>query len=438
MIPPRPKMPRLLRTLNLALRPLEYMDAYSQRYGDFFMVGSREFPVVYFSHPQAIEELFTTPPDKFTVGRGNQLRFLVGDNSILLLDGERHQQQRRLLMPPFHGDRLRTYSQLIVNITEQVTAQWQDGQPFVVRSSMQEITLCVILQAVFGIHSGERFERLRRLLSQLLDSTSSTLSSIPLFFPSLQQDWGPLSPWGRFLRLRQQVKELIEDEIAQRHRRSLSGGDILSVLMSARDESGQPMTDAELHDELMTLLVAGHETTASALSWALYWIHYLPEVQSKLRHELAATDISDLNQSARLPYLNAVCLETLRIYPIALTTFPRITQVPVRLMNYRFDAGTALIPCVYLTHHREEIYPEPKRFRPERFLERRYSAYEYLPFGGGHRRCIGQALALLEMKLVLATILSRFQLALVNQHPVKPVRRGLTVAPPSGMRMVVN
>lgn len=433
-----PKTPQSIRTLKLALRPLEYMDAYSQRYGDFFRVGSQDFPVVYLSHPQAVEALFTLPPDHFDVGRGNQVtRFLVGDNSLLLLDGERHQRQRRLLMPPFHGDRLRTYSQTICDITNQVADKWQTDKSFVVRASMQEITLCVILQAVFGVHSGARYEQLRKHLSQLLEAMSTPASAIFLFFPTFQQDWGPISPWGRFLRLRQQIDQLIYAEIAQRRASHSSGSDILTLLMSARDEKGGQMSDQELRDELMTLLVAGHETTASVLSWALYWIHYLPEVQDKLRRELDMVD-GGLNQITRLPYLNAVCSETLRIYPVALTTFPRINRVPLKLMDYEFEPGTALVPCIYLTHHREEIYPEPKRFRPERFLERQYSPYEYFPFGGGNRRCIGQALALLETKLVLATILSRFQLALPNNRPVKPVRRGLTVAPPSKMRMVVT
>ena len=436
-LPPGPKTPQWLRTLKLTVRPLDYMDAYSQRYGDCFTVGSPEFPIVYFSHPQAIEALFTAPPEQFLVGQSNRiLRFLMGDRSLLMLDGQPHQRQRRLLMPPFHGDRLRAYSQLICDVTEKVTAHWEVEQPFVVRSAMQEITLRVILQAVFGVYSGARYEELRRLLSQLLDSMSSPLRSIILFFPSLQQDWGPLSPWGRFLRMRQQIEQLLYAEIGERRRGNLAGNDILTLLMSAVDENGQPMSDRELHDELMTLLVAGHETTASALSWALYWLHQLPEVQERLRDELDS--VADLHQIARLPYLSAVCSETLRIYPIALTTFPRVPQVPFRLMDYEIPPGTALIPCIYLTHHREEIYPEPQRFRPERFLERQYSPYEYLPFGGGNRRCIGQALALLEMKLVLSTVLTRFHLALTNSRPVQPVRRGLAIAPPPQLRMVVT
>ncbi len=451
-LPAGPRKPRLLRMLNVIFRPLEYLDKYSQRYGDIFKIGGEKSPpFVYVGNPQAVKEIFTADPEQFESARGNGvLRYLLGDNSLILLDSDRHERQRRLLMPPFHGDRLRTYSQLICDITEQVTAQWTIGKPFVIRAAMQEITLRVILRAVFGLddsgagtlngRQGERFEQLRQLLSSLLESISSPLSSSLLFFPSLRQDWGSLSPWGRFLRLKQQVKQLIYDEIRERRERGdLSGTDILSLLMSACDEAGQPMTDEELHDELMTLLIAGHETTASALTWALYWIQYLPEVRDKLLQELETLgDGVDPMEIARLPYLSAVCCETLRIYPIAPSTFIRILKSPMEIVGYQFEAGTALMPSIYLIHQREDLYPEPKRFKPERFLERQYSPYEYLPFGGSNRRCIGAALAQLEMKLVLATILSRSQLALTSSRPVKPVRRGLTIAPPAGMQMVVT
>ena len=440
-VPNGPQSPQFLRTIKLVARPLDYLETYAQRYGDTFKVGSKKSPLVYFSNPQAIQKIFTADPELFDSGKGNRiLRFLLGDHSLVLLDGDRHQRQRRLLMPPFHGDRMRTYSQLICDITEQVMSQWTIGESFLIRSSMQEITLRVILQAVFGLHDGQRFQQLRQLLTSLLDSIGSPLSSTLLFFQSLQRDWGPLSPWGRFLRQKQQIDQLIYDEIRERREQdNLSGNDILTLLMSAVDEAGQPMTDEELRDELMTLLVAGHETTASALTWALYWIHHLPDVHDKLLYELnTLSDNADPSAISRLPYLTAVCQETLRIYPITLTTFVRVLKSPLELMGYEFEAGTALVPCVYLTHQREDLYPEPKRFKPERFLERQFSPYEYFPFGGGNRRCIGIALAQLEMKLVLATIVSRFQLALTDSRPVKPVRRGLTIAAPAGMRMVVS
>lgn len=440
MLPDGPKTPRLLRMIKLIVRPLEYLDHYGQRYGDLFVVGNSDPPVVYVSHPKAIQEIFTASPAQFkTGGGGRALQILLGDQSLVLLDGESHQRQRKLLMPPFHGDRLRTYSQVMVDMTKQVTDQWQVGQVFQVRSAMQEITLRVILQAVFGLSQGERYDQLRALLRDLLDSIGSPLSASLLFFRTLQQDWGAWSPWGRFLRLNQQVDRLIYAEIQERR---ASGDkdrdDILSLLLAARDEAGQPMTEQELRDELVTLLLAGHETTASALSWALYWVHHLPEVQVKLRSELQQLGPAPVpGDLARLPYLSAVCQETLRIYPVTLTAGARMLKAPMKLMDYQFEPGTVLFPCTYLVHRREDVYPNASQFKPERFLEQSFAAHEYMPFGGGNRYCIGSAMALLEMKLVLATILLNWQLEQVDRRPLKPVRRGLTVAPPGGLRMRV-
>ncbi|HEY9674817.1 MAG TPA: cytochrome P450 [Waterburya sp.] len=443
-LPDGPKTPPFVQTLQWMTHPLEFLDDCAHRYGDVFTVRrNNDRPDVYLSNPQAIQEILTTNPEQFDSGlRNGLLQILLGQHSISLslLERDRHQRQRRLLMPPFHGERMRSYGQLICNITEQVMSQWIIDKPFSVRSSMQEIAMRTILSTVFGLHEGQRFEQLRQLLSSLLNSIGSPLSSSLIFFRSLQRDLGGWSPWGRFLRQKQLIDQLLYAEIWQRRKQpDPLRTDILSLLMSARDEAGQLMTDVELRDQLMTLLLAGHETTASALAWALYWVEQLPEVRNKLIKELdTLAPNSDPNAIARLPYLTAVCQETLRIYPIAVIGSPRIVKSPLKLMGYQFEPGTALIPCIYLTHHRQELYPEPKQFKPERFLERQFSAYEYLPFGGGNRHCIGSAFAQFEMKLVLAKILSRYQLVLADSRPVKPVRRGFTLAPPSAMQMVMT
>jgi cytochrome P450 len=248
------------------------------------------------------------------------------------------------------------------------------------------------------------------------------------------------SPWGKFMRLRYQVDELIYAEIHQRRLQpDSSRNDILSLMMAATDESGQPMSDEELRDELVTLLIAGHETTATSIAWALYWIHRHTEVQEKLLQELDTLgDNPDPNVVLRLPYLNAVCSETLRLYPVATLALNRVVKSPLEIMGYKFEPGTLLVPCIYLTHHREDIYPEPKQFKPERFLDRQYAPYEYLPFGGGNRRCIGLAFALFEMKIVLATLLSHWQMELPDSKPVLPVRKGALLGPSQGVRMVAT
>lgn len=440
-LPDGPRKHYLLRVFKFITQPVEYLEDFAKIYGDNFTVWrkNRENQIVYFSHPQALEQIFTSDAKCFETGGGNGiLRFLLGDHSVILLDGDRHQRQRQLLTPPFHGERMRAYGQAIQEITQQVTDEWEIGKPFNIRASMQEITLRVILRVVFGVDEGEMFQKLRELLTSVLDFISSPLMSTVFFFNFMQTDLGAWSPWGRVVRLIQQIDQLIYALIAERRAESGENRqDILSLLISARYDDGQPMSDVELRDELMTILVAGHETTASALTWAFYWLDQLPEVRDKLLQELATLGVNpEPSNIARLPYLTAVCQETLRIYPIVIGGFLRTATAPIEIMGYQLPKGTFVVPSIYLAHHREAVYPQPQQFKPERFLERQFSPYEYLPFGGGNRRCIGLAFAQYEMKIVLATILLQYQLSLVNKRPVRPVRRGLTLAAPAGMQMI--
>jgi cytochrome P450 len=442
-LPPSPKTPGIVQLFQWITDPLGLMDDCAQRYGDMFTlrVGTNCSPIVFLSNPQAIKEVFTADYQQFASSKANELaKPLVGANSLLLMDGDRHKRERQLLMPPFHGEKIRSYGELIKDITLAVTKDWQNGQTFIVRDVMQEITLRVILRAVFGLDEGERNQKLRHLLCEMLDNVSSPLNSALLFFPQLQKDFGSWTTWGRFLRRQQQITELLMAEIQERRKNfDPSRNDILSLLLSARDEAGNPMTDAELHDELLTLLVAGHETTATSLAWALYSIYYVPGVLDKLLAEIDTLgENPDPNLIAKLPYLTAVCNETLRLYPILFITFGRIACSPVKIMDREFEVGTSIAACIYLTHRREDLYPEPEKFKPERFLERQFSPYEYLPFGGGTRRCIGIALAPYEMKIVLATILANWQLSLADKTPVRAIRRGFTLGPKGGVKMLIK
>ena len=436
---------RTIRQLNSLLRPLEVLEQRTQKYGDFYQITFKKSPpTVITSHPKAVEEIFTASPDTFKVGKANKmLSFLVGDNSLFLLDGKQHRNRRRLLMPPFHGESLQKCSQEIVEITNKACDKLETNKPFKVRSLTQEITMRVILRVVFGIDSGARCDRLRELLTTLLDTFNTPINAGLIFFPILQQDWGKFSPWGRFLLLQQEIRALIYAEIKDRRELLASGKleskDIFSLLLLAKDEQGEGMTDEELHDELITLLFAGHETTASALAWLFYWVHYLPEVEDKLRFELdSCQNDLDYQNINNLTYLNAVISETLRIYPIAMGTFARLLTKPMSIMGCDLDPDIWLMISIYSLHHREDLYPNSKQFNPQRFLDKTYSNYEYIPFGGGNRRCIGSALALLEMKLVTATVLSRFQLKLTSDRPMLPVRRGLTLAPPANFKIIVE
>lgn len=432
--PNTPLWQRRLWGLRFLFQPIETLEARTQAYGDDYRVSppGTKPALVYFSSPEALEAIFTAKPEHLSAGRSNQiLRVLLGEHGIVLLEGQAHRRQRQLLMPPFHGDRMRSYAQVIQDVTAQVRSQWQVGTTFAVRPAMQTISLQVILRAVFGLDEGPRYGQVQQQITEMLNGLGSLVGAMLLFYPFLQKDWGAWSPWGRFLRLRQQVDALLYAEIADRRNQPEGERtDILALLMAARDSEGQPLSDIELRDELVTLLFAGHETTASALAWALYWIASLPEVRRKLLAEIEELEANpDPMAIARLPYLSAVCQETLRLYPIAFSAFPRVVKQPLEIVGYALEPGTLIMPSIYLAHHRTAVYPEPKQFRPERFLERQFSPYEYLPFGGGDRRCIGSAFALFEMKLVLFDLVSNLELAIVNTKPIRPVRRGLTVAP---------
>ncbi len=431
----------LLEKLQRITNPLEFFEKQAQLYGDIFTLppsGSSNNAQIVISNPQGIEKIFTANLKQLDSGKAAGVKpFLAGERSLLALSGERHKRERKLLMPPFHGERMRAYGEIIRELTEQVTSRW-DGT-FCIRSSMQAISFQVILKAVFGLEDGVRYQLLTQLLTQRLEGGKSIFRAMVLLLPILQQDWDPLSPWGRLKENERQIDRVIYAEINERRSQpDPSRTDILSLMMAARDEDGEPMSDLELRDELITLLIAGHETTASSLAWAFYWIHHLPEVREKLLQELDSLGkYPDPNEMMKLPYLNAVCQETLRIYPVVNLALPRVVTSPIEIMGYQLEPGTIVSACIYLTHHREDLYPDSKQFKPERFLERQFSPYEYLPFGGGSRRCIGYAFALFEMKLVLTTILSNWQLELADNKPVKPVRRGLLMSP-SQVRMVAS
>ncbi|MCC5664118.1 cytochrome P450 [Nostoc sp. CHAB 5784] len=442
-LPNGPQTHPWVQTYQWLTNPLEYMEACAKRYGDIFTlrIGPVFSPQVFISNPQAIGQIFTTDPKQLDSGESAGIKSpLLGKQSLLALEGKPHQRQRKLLTPPFHGERMLAYGQLTRDITEQVISQWQVGESFSVLPSMQEISLEVILKAVFGLADGPRYEKLKKVLLEILNPQQPFVTAMMLVFPSLQRDLGSWSPWGKFLRLREQMDELIYAEIQERKEQpDLSRTDILSLMMAARDEEGQSMTDVELRDELITLLAAGHETTATSLAWAFYWIHHLPEVRAKLLQEIdSLRENPDPNAILRLPYLSAVCSETLRLYPVVMLALNRLVKSPLEVMGYQLNPGTLVIPCIYLTHHREDLYPQSKQFKPERFLERQFSPSEYLPFGGGNRRCIGMAFALFEMKVVLATVLSRSQMELADSKPVQPVRKGFLFSPAGGVQMVVT
>ena len=442
-LPPASKTPVIIQTVQAIFDQFGLLEKYHQKYGDIFYTPKSTFlpPFVIFSNPKAIEKVFSADPKIFEIGQQSTapIRALLGDYSLVLLDGLQHQRHRKLLMPPFHGERMKSYGKTIVEVTNQVIAQWQVGQSICLRDYTQEISLQVILKTIFGLNEGEKYNQLKKLLVDWLEIFNSPFKSLFLFIPWLQKDVGFLTPWGKFLQQKKAIRDILNTEIESRKNNTqLLGENILSLMLSARDEAGQAMSNTEIRDELMTMLFAGHETTASSLSWIFYWLHYLPEIGQKLTAEIKSLeDPQDYNAILKLPYLNAVVSETLRLNPVVVFVGRQLTQ-PFELMGYTFDAGTSLFPSIYLTHQREDIYPEPKKFKPERFLEKQFSSSEYLPFGGGNRRCLGYAFALFEIKLVLTTILSQVELELLDNRPLKPVRRGITFTPDGGVKMRIK
>ncbi|MTJ49191.1 cytochrome P450 [Dolichospermum sp. UHCC 0259] len=432
---PGPKALSTIQVLNWIFRPMPYMMECAKKYGDLFTLKlqSNLPPILFVHSPEAIQQILSNDHKELEApGELNSIfEYLLGKNSVISLSGKEHQRQRQLIMPPFHGERMRNYAELIENITTKTINKQPKNQPFNIRNVSQEITLQVMMEAVFGIYEGERAEKLKHLLYEILEQGSSPWRVAFLYLPKLKEIIGISEIWKRQMKKQEKSDQLIYQEIQERRENfDPHRTDILTLLMVARDEEDQAMTDEELRDELMTLLVAGHETTATAISWAFYWIHKLPEVREKLLAELDSLgENPDSNTIFKLPYLTAVCNETLRIYPVGMITFPRKVRTPISLCGHQLEAGTVVMGSIYLTHQREDIYPQAQTFKPERFLEKQFSPYEFLPFGGGARRCIGLAFAQMEMKLILAKVMRTWSMKLIDTHEIKPQRRGLVTGP---------
>lgn len=437
-------IPVIWQKIKWVIDPVGYMINAEKEYPDIFSANISDFPggFVFVSHPQAIQQILTNDRDLFLAdGELNYLLTpIVGFSSLISLDGNSHKREKKLLMPSFHGERMQLYADLITEITDNVFSQLKQGQVFIVREMMQEISLQVIMKIVFGLSEGERFERIKDLIKNILDRFNHPINASFLFYDWLKQDLGGWSPWGGFIRARMALDELIYEEInLRRQENNPHRNDILSTMLTAVDEDGQGMSDQELRDELMLMLFAGHETTAIAMTWALYWLHRYPNIREKLLTELKERkDTDDRASIFKLPYLTAVCNETLRIYPVAMLTFPRRATQETQLLDYVLPKDSVVMGCIYLTHHREDLYPQGDKFIPERFLQRQYTPFEFMPFGGGVRRCLGEVLALYEMKLTIAQVVSKYDLTLLDHKELKPQRRGVVLSPSGGVRMRFN
>ncbi|HMI81647.1 MAG TPA: cytochrome P450 [Solirubrobacterales bacterium] len=427
-LPPGSKAPAIAQAVRYARDPLGFLSRQQRRYGDIFSVRFPFFgTIVYVARPDLVKAVFTGAPATFHAGEANAtvLEPALGPHSVLTLDDEPHMRQRKLLLPPFHGERVRRYEELIVEMTRREMESWPVGEPFAMRPHTQRITLAVIMRAVFGVHDEERLERFERLIDDFARRVGVITS-----FPILRRNLGPGSPWPRFVRSREALDEFIYEEI--RLRRAEPGheerDDVLSLLLGARDEDGEAMNDRELRDELVTVLGAGHETTATGLAWAVELLTRNPEVLARLRESLAAGEED---------YLAATVKETLRARPVIVDVARKLTA-PATIGDYELKEGTFVLPAIAALHYRDDLFPEPEEFRPERFLDGKADNYAWIPFGGGVRRCIGAAFAEYEMRTILREFVERAELRPVGTKPERVKVRNITLAPARNTRVVLE
>jgi cytochrome P450 len=404
--------------------------ACQDRYGDMFTIRvAYEGTWVMLADPEAIKQVFTGDPRVFHAGEGNEiLAPLLGRNSVLVLDEKRHMSQRKLLLPPFHGERMQGYARTMGEIAEREIDSWPSGTPYKLRPRMQALTLDIILRTVFGVgkDEAEKLADLRGALREFLDITTNPRFLLPLLLVGP----GRIRGVSALRRRIDRVDELIYREIAERRRAGdvEERDDVLSMMIGAHHEDGSPMRDEEMRDELLTLLVAGHETTATSLSWAVERLVRHPEKLERLR-----TEVSD----GREEYLTATIQETLRLRPVISIVLRKLTE-PVEIGGYELPAGVSVAPSVYLVHRNPEIYPEPQRFLPERFLERPPGTYTWIPFGGGVRRCLGASFAQFEMAVVLKELVKRHQIRPAKAESERVFRRAITETPRHDAEVILS
>ena len=461
-LPPGPASPSIWQTAQWLRQPVQFLTECAAEYGDLFRFELFGFgTAVVVANPDLIRDIFLGSPDAFLGGESNRmLRPFVGDHSLLVLDGEPHARQRKLLAPAFHGERMLAYGQTMIDLAQAAIDRFPLARRFPLHPEMQAITLRVILATIFGV-GGPRpigaggsddgvgggrdaggdalFERLFTLLQTGVELASNPL----LIFPMLQRELWGLSPWGRFKRIARETDELLKKEIDRRR----AGGeeqtrsDILSLMMQARDEAGEAMSFAELRDELVTMLIAGHETTANALGWTVALLLQNPAVLAELRAEIDGArgplGALDPGKVAKLELLDATIRESLRLRPIAPLVARMLTQ-PTQIGGYDIPAGWVVAPAIALVHQRAQTYPEPQRFDPHRFLRAKLPASDWLPFGGGNRRCIGAAFATYEMKMVLAALISRTRMELAPGYTPRTIRRGVVLTASEGVPVILQ
>lgn len=431
---PKPRHPSLWTMYRWLREPYPFLDELHAKFGDSFQMDLFGLKFAVFSNPEDVKDVFSDDGRELEAGKFNQtLSALLGDRSVLMADGAAHRRKRKLLLPPFHGERMQAYGQTMLDVSDDLIDAMPHGSSFALHTPMQEITLRVIVQTVFGF-SGARLEEMVRNTKRLLELGTWA----PLLIPAMQLDLGRFTPYGRFRLVVAESDRLLYRNIDEKRRSGQRGADVLSLLIDARDEDGQPMSNEELRDELVTLLVAGHETTATALTWAMRWLLEDPACLAELRQELHALGPDPSPEAlAKAPYLDGVAREALRLVPV-IPLVGRVLTKDRTVGGHHLKAGSNLTCSIYLAHRRPEAYPEPRRFDPRRFVGKKLTPQEFFPFGGGVRRCIGMQFALYEMKMVLARLAARCDFELDPKHALGMERRSITITPSNGLRVLLR
>jgi cytochrome P450 len=431
-LPPGPRYPSPIQGVGFWTRPLAFLRQCRARYGPRFTIRLPGAPpFVMLTDPDEVKQVFTAPADVLRPGEGARvLEPIVGSNSVILLDGAAHMSQRKLMLPAFHGEQMARLTDTMAAVTEREVAGWPRDRPVALHPLMQDLTLAIILRAVFGLEPGERSDALRSRLQAMLRFGDRPISLVPISPDGQAAKLMRRLPAVReFWRAQAEADELIFDLIAERRRAADDHDDVLAMLLAARHEDGSPMSRQELRDELLTLLVAGHETTASTLGWAFERLTAAPAALERL---VGAVDGDDD------AYVTATIQETLRLRPVLPNVAPRLVAEPIEVGGWSYPAGCCLVPNGYLIHHDPQLYPDPFAFRPERFVDTAPGTYSWIPFGGGRRRCLGASFALLEMRLVLRELLSACRVVPAGGGFEPPRRRNITITPGQGSPAVLR
>jgi cytochrome P450 family 135 len=428
-LPPGPSAPPAVQTVRWMFRPLEFLDSCRRLYGDAFSVTFVGFqsPSVFISHPDAIRDLYRSRENTLPPGRSLALEPVMGSRSVLLLEGAEHLSRRKLMLPPFHGERMRAYESVISDVVNAEADSWPLGREFPIHPRMQAVTLEVIMRAVFGVSDPERLEQLRGRLGRMLAGLADPGIQLKAL---LARRFNRPDPFDEVRREVDDVDGVLFAEIAERRADPALGDrdDILAMLVTARFEDGSAIDDRELRDQLVTLLLAGHETTATALAWTFDLLLRNPGPMRRLRAEL---------ESGGDEYLRAVISEALRLRPVVPLAGRRLAS-ELRIGEWDLPTGTDVTPAFWLTHTRPDLYPDPHAFRPERFLDGAPETYGWVPFGGGVRRCLGASFAEFEMRVVLREVLSRCGLRGTRRRAQRIARRNVTFSPRNGTPVVVT